>query len=81
MGLCHLQENAFFKIYTQSCIFYGISGSGQGSGTSSLGDEIPYYVQIHFQVVSEEDFPPPEPNARRTSLVEGGGRENPERNA
>lgn len=26
MGLCHLQENALFKIYTQSCIFYGISG-------------------------------------------------------
>lgn len=35
--------------------------------------EIPYYVQIHFQVLLEADFPSPEPNPRRTSPAEEGG--------
>lgn len=67
MGLCHLQENALFKIYTQPCIFYGISYEAQPCA------EIPYYVQIHFQVLLGADLPSPEPNPRRTSLAEEGG--------
>lgn len=35
--------------------------------------EIPYYVQIHFQMLLEAGFPSPEPNPRRTSLEEEGG--------
>lgn len=46
MGLCHLQENALFKIYTQSCIFYGISGSSRGSGPSSL--VLRYHIMYKF---------------------------------
>lgn len=59
--------------YTLSLVYLRYLREGQGSGTSSLGDEVPYYVQIHFQVVSEEETP--EPNPLRTSLKEeeGGG--------
>lgn len=46
MGLCHLQENALFKIYTQSCIFYGISGRDKAQAPAAL--VMRYHIMYKF---------------------------------
>lgn len=57
--------------YTLSLVYFMVSqGAAEAQAPAA---EIPYYVQIHFQVILEADFPSPEPNPRRTSLAEEGG--------
>lgn len=60
MGLCHLQENASFQIFTQTCIFYGISRRGRPIAAerlrqSSLRGEIPYDVKSLPGAVGQTD--------------------------
>lgn len=57
--------------YTLSLVYFMVSqGAAEAQAPAA---EIPYYVQIHFQVILEAGFPSPEPNPRRTSLAEEGG--------